>query len=165
MECELNGLKIKYEDDKLWAWRENKSKPSYWREMKGNINKKDGYRRVSINNKLYLYHRVVYFIHNPEWDIHNSSTDNMIDHIDRNPLNNSIENLRVATNAQNQWNRDVKGCSFHKASGKYKAQICVDGKYKNLGLFVSEDDAHNAYLLAKEKYHCSNLILERPPFG
>ena len=38
MECELNGLKIKYEDDKLWAWRENKSKPSYWREMKGNIN-------------------------------------------------------------------------------------------------------------------------------
>ena len=162
MECELNGLKIKYEDGKLWAWREiwggYKLKTPHWVEMKGKA-APDGRVDLCIGGRTtnggrhFKYHRVVYFIHNPEWDIHNSSTDNMIDHIDRNQLNNSIENLRVATNTQNQWNRDVKGYCFNKASGKYRAQIRVDGKLKHLGLFVNEDDARNAYLIAKKIYH------------
>ena len=155
MECELNGLKIKYESGKLWKWREMRGKhklknPDWW-EAKGGV--KTGYRYVKINNKSYLYHRVVYFIHNDEWKIHDSSTDNIIDHIDRNPLNNSIENLRVVTHQQNLWNRDVKGCSFNKANGKYKAQIRVDGKVKYLGYFVNEEDARDAYLIAKAEYH------------
>jgi len=152
MECELNGRLLKYEDGKLYVWRELKTKPSYWLEVKGSVDK-DGYRQVNINKKLYKFHRVVYFIHNPEWDIHNSSTDNSIDHIDRNPLNNSIENLRVVTHSQNMCNQNCKGYTFIKARGKYKAQINVDGKNKHLGYFVSEDDARDAYLIAKEKYH------------
>jgi len=157
MECELDGRLLKYEDRKLYVWREKwrkqKLKNPYWFELKGTINKDTGYRQVKINNKNYPYHRVVYFIHNPEWDIHNSSTDNSIDHIDRDRLNNNIENLRVVTHQQNHWNRDGKGYYFHKANGKYMAQINVDGKQKYLGYFVTEDDARNAYLIAKEKYH------------
>jgi|TARA_R110000824_G_scaffold40703_1_gene121762 hypothetical protein len=157
MERELNGLKIKYESGKLYAWREMwrgyKLKNPDWRELKGCVNKGDGYIRVGINNKLYLYHRVVYFLHNDAWDIHNTSSDNSIDHIDRNRLNNSIENLRVVTNQQNSWNTYAKGYSFYKATGKYEAYIKVDGKLKHLGYFVSEDDARDAYLNAKEKYH------------
>jgi len=149
----LNGMKIKYESDKIWLWRENKSKPPYWRETKGTINKKDGYRQVMINYKLYKYHRVVYWIRNPEWDIDDNCRDNSIDHIDRDKSNNNIENLRVVTHQQNHWNRDGKGYYFHKANGKYKAQINVDGKQKYLGYFVTEDDARNAYLNAKAKYH------------
>ena len=153
----LNGLNIKYESDKVWVWREKWGKhklknPSWW-ELKGSINKGNGYRHVKINNKIYQYHRVVYFIHNPDWDIHNSSMDNMIDHIDRDRSNNNIENMRVATNQENLWNRDCKGYYFCKASGKYRAEICVNGKRKHLGLFVSEDEARNAYLNAKTKYH------------
>jgi hypothetical protein len=153
MICELNGMKIKYESGKVWMWRELKSKPSYWREMKGWLDISTGYRIVTINTKPYLYHRVVYFIHNQEWDIHNSCQDNSIDHIDRSPLNNSIENLRVVTQQQNQWNRDVKGYYFHKATGKYMARINVNGKDKYLGRFVNEEDAHQAYLEAKKIYH------------
>ena len=153
MECEFNGRKIKYEEGKLWLWRELKSKPSYWLELKGWIDKGTGYRRVSINDKIYLYHRVVYFIHNQEWNIRDNCRENSIDHIDRNPLNNNIENLRVATNQQNMWNTDCKGYSFNKARGKYVARIKVDGKHKNLGYFVNEDDARNAYLNAKAKHH------------
>ena len=152
MECELNGLKIKYDDGKLWKWRELKSKPSYWWELKGTIDK-EYYRCVIINYKQYKYHRVVYFIHNQEWNIHNSSTDNHIDHIDRNQLNNSIENLRVVTNQKNQWNKkDAKGYYLDKW-GKYHAQICVNYKKKYLGYFENEDDARNAYLEAKAEYH------------
>jgi len=149
----LNGMKIKYEDGKIFMWRETKTKPSYWWELKGCVDKRRGYRIVSINKKLYLYHRVLYFIHNDDWDIHNSSTDNSIDHIDRNPLNNSIENLRVVTHAQNQWNRDGKGYSFHKREGKYVAEIQVNCKRKHLGSFENPEDAHQAYVEAKKKYH------------
>ena len=123
-----------------------------WYVLKGCV-KKDGYRAVNINYKIYLYHRVVYFIHHQEWDIHNSSTDNSIDHIDRNPLNNNIENLRVVTNQQNSWNADRKGYYLDKATGKYLARIGVDGKQKYLGMFVSEEDARDAYLNAKAEYH------------
>ena len=157
MECELNGSRIKYDDGKVWVWREMRGKQKLknpdWFELKGNINKSNGYRRVMINNKAYKFHRVVYFIHHQEWDIHNSSTDNSIDHIDRNPLNNNIENLRVVTHSQNHWNRGAKGYCIDKASGKWRARIEVDGKRKHLGLFVNEDDARNAYLIAKAKYH------------
>jgi len=153
MECELNGRKIKYEDCKLYVWRELKSKPSYWYEAKGGINKSNGYRCVRINNKSFRFHRVVYFIHNQEWNIHNSSTDNSIDHIDRNPLNNNIENLRVVTNQENQWNRDGKGHYFNKANGKYMARIKVDGEHKYLGYFMTEQEAAAAYLNAKAIHH------------
>ena len=148
----FNGRKIKYEEGKLWLWRELKSKPSYWYELKGTLNK-DGYRQVRINYKHLQYHRVVYFVHNENWNIYDSSMDNQIDHIDRNPLNNSIENLRVVTHPQNMWNTDCKGYSFNKARGKYVARIKVDGKHKNLGYFVNEDDARNAYLNAKAIHH------------
>ena len=153
MDCELNGMKIKYEDDKVWVLRETKTKPSYWFELKGYVNKITGYRRVGINKKDYQYHRVVYFLHNNKWKIHDSSTNNSIDHIDRDKLNNNIENLRVVTHQENLWNQNSKGYCFHKASGKYQARIQVDRKEKHLGLFVSEDEARQAYLNAKAIHH------------
>jgi len=153
----LNGLKIKYDEGKIFVWRErwgnHKLKNPYWYELKGNVNKITGYNCVCINYKQYRFHRVVYFINNPDWDIHDTCRDNSIDHIDQDKMNNNIENLRVVTNQENQWNRDVKGYSFHKSSGKYVARISVDGKQKHLGKFVSEDDARNAYLNAKAKHH------------
>jgi len=157
MKVVLNEMKIKYEDKKIWmlreTWGNQKLKNPYWREVKACSNKNDKYKRVTINYKQYLYHRVVYFIHNPKWKIHDSSTDNHIDHIDRNPLHNNIENLRVATHQQNQWNTDAKGFSFRKARGKYEAQICVDGKVKYLGYFVTAEEAGAAYLDAKRSLH------------
>ena len=151
MNCELNGMKIKYESAKVWVWREWKSKPPDWCEAKGTII--NGYRQVSINKKKYPYHRVVYFIHNENWLIGDTSMNNYIDHIDRDKLNNNIENLRVVTHSHNMCNQDRKGYTFHKARGKYKAQIMVDGKNIHLGLFVNPDDAHQAYLEAKKIYH------------
>ena len=157
MECEFNGRKIKYDEGKFWVWREKwgklKLKNPYWYELKGKFNNKTGYTALLINCRYFYYHRVVYFIHNPDWDIHNSSQDNSIDHIDQDKLNNSIENLRVVSHSQNMWNRDAKGYSFCKARGKYEAEITVNGKRKRLGRFENEDDAMNAYLNAKAIHH------------
>jgi len=60
-----------------------------------------------------------------------SETRNMVDHIDRNPLNNVYTNLRWVSNSENQLNRIVRGCiSFENkksnrllASGEYRMHI------------------------------------------
>jgi len=77
----------------------------------------------------------------------------MIDHIDGNKLNNSIDNLRESNNSKNQQNRkDVKGYSLHP-SGKYISIINIDGKNRHLGYFKNKEEASKAYLDAKKIYH------------
>ncbi len=45
-----------------------------------------------------------------------------------------------------------QGVSFHKKSGKYCAQININGKRKHIGLFICPDKAYIAYKVAKEHY-------------
>ena len=77
----------------------------------------------------------------------------VVDHIDRDKTNNKLSNLRMITQQQNLWNSDAKGYVWHKGRQKWMAQIVKDRKYHYLGLFDKEEDAHQAYLDAKEIYH------------
>jgi len=158
MELELNGTKIKYENGELWRWYCRNSrgdlKNPYWKLMK-QTNSSHGYKRVYIG-KMYLAHRVIYYLHNQDWDIDDSRRDNSIDHIDGNKQNNSIENLRVVTHSQNQWNRyhtKCKGYYWDKSNKKFQAYIYVNSKNIHLGRFHLAEDARNAYLDAKKIYH------------
>ncbi len=75
-----------------------------------------------------------------------------VDHRDRNETNNDIGNLRLATNQQNAANSKLstantsgfKGVS-QTASGKWQAQIFVDGKSRYLGSFDNPEQASLAY--------------------
>ncbi len=153
---ELGGRKFKYEDCKLWVLREmwgtKKMNPPYWVVLKG-ATQSCGYKQIKINNTFYLYHRVVYFLHHQDWDIHDTSSKNTIDHIDRNPQNNNIDNLRVLTQQQNLWNSNAKGYNWDSNAKKWRAQICVNRKSIYLGGFSCEADANNAYQEAKLIYH------------
>jgi len=42
------------------------------------------------------------------------------------------------------------GVCFHKASGKFKAQLTINGKRKHLGYFTTSEEAFFAYKAAKE---------------
>ena len=77
------------------------------------------------------------------------------DHKDCNPFNNQKENLREATNSQNQANRlkwldsshssKYKGVSYIKRVEKYTAQITVKYRKMHLGYFLKEKEAAIAY--------------------
>ena len=77
----------------------------------------------------------------------------MLDHINRDKSDNRISNLRVLTNQENTWNSDAKGYYWHSLGKKWSAQIHLDYQRIHLGLFDNEEEARNAYLQAKEKYH------------
>jgi len=68
---------------------------------------KNGYYTVSLHNHTYTLHRLLgkQFIPNP---------DNLpvIDHIDRNRQNNSLDNLRWSSIIDNNRNRTKKGCIY-----------------------------------------------------
>lgn len=83
-----------------------------------------------------------------------------IDHINGNGLDCRRANMRLATNAENNRNRGaqannalgIKGVSLHKARGKLRAQITVNGVNMHLGYFDSTEAAAQAYDEAARKY-------------
>ena len=136
------------------------TKSEKWKEVKFNDHTK-GYKRCCITldgvKSYLLEHRIVYYAHHQSWNIWDTSKDNMIDHINRKPSDNSIKNLKLATASENQWNRDAKGYSWHKTNKKFQAHIRVDDKLKHLGYFEKEEDAHAAYIKEKAVLHIINL--------
>ena len=111
--------------------------------------KRTGYIEITIKKKKYLAHRLVYI-----WHFGDIQDNLQIDHINRIRNDNRIENLRVVTNQQNKFNKtNTKGYTYNKKNKKFQARITINGKEKNLGYFNNEDEAHTAYLNAKEKVH------------
>lgn len=111
--------------------------------------------RITINGRetTILEHRLVWKMANPEWDIFDGSSNNQIDHKNRNRRDNRLENLHVVNSQQNQWNTDAKGYYFDKRRGKYHAHIEINRVHKYLGSYATAEEAHNAYLEGKKKYH------------
>jgi hypothetical protein len=66
----------------------------------------------------------------------------LVDHIDRNGLRCTRQNMRFATQAQNQFNQAVRWKSDRK---KWLATIRFDGKNIHIGYFLAADAAARAY--------------------
>ena len=83
-----------------------------------------------------------------------------VDHINRIRFDNRRDNLRVATNQQNQMNTGIRsdnssgvvGVSWYKRGKKWYAQIQINGEKKHLGYFKEKKDAINAREEAEIKY-------------
>ena len=107
-----------------------------------------GYLYVNVwkNNhgKNMPIHRLIalYFIPNPE-------NKQYVDHLDCNPLNNSISNLRWATKGENNKNVKIrrnntsgeKNVHWAGQRSKWCVQFSVNGKMKNFGRFNNFEEA------------------------
>jgi hypothetical protein len=99
----------------------------------------------------------------------NAPKGKIVDHRDRNGLNNTKQNLRLATRSQNNCNTmhrrgssKYRGVSREKETGKWKCKICFNGICIYLGLFEAEEDAARAYDKAAKELHGEFASLNFP---
>lgn len=120
--------------------------------------REDGYVFVRIDKRLYRAHRLAWLWSYGEFPALE------IDHINRNPADNRLVNLREVDSSQNKQNiaarRDnrsgYKGVFKHSQTGRWVAQIQADGKAKHLGCFATPEEASLAYQRAAAIAHTHN---------
>jgi hypothetical protein len=130
-----------------FVWRKNGERAGTTRP--------DGRVSIMIRYRAYRAHRLA-------WMYVNGSMPTLdIDHIDGNPANNAIANLREVTRSVNMQNQrrarsdnstGMLGVQ-NRGTGKFRAEIALAGKRIYLGTFTDPVAAADAYLKAKRAYH------------
>jgi hypothetical protein len=103
----------------------------------------NGYAARREKGKLILMHR----------EIAQPSKRMVVDHKNRNKLDNTRDNLQVCTPQENRRNKGKRrgassrfvGASYYKPRGKWRARINFEGRSIYLGLFTDEVEAARAY--------------------
>ena len=140
---ELVKRNFEYIDGELY-WR---YKPPTARNKLAGWIGNDGHRSIGLMGHTFKAHRMIYIYHHgylPEY----------IDHIDNNPNNNRIENLREASASQNSWNQKkritnttgVKGVSWNKKASKWIARCMLNYESHYLGYFDCIEKAEKALI-------------------
>ena len=140
---------------KSWntQWAGKEALTAITRRKSGQIARLDGY----VFNKNYHTHRIAWLIYYGEWP------KNQIDHINQDPTDNRIENLRDVTYAENNKNRTLQnnnttgysGVSFykHKRYKKYRARIRINNIEKHLGYYDTVEEAAAVRSVASINYN------------
>jgi len=105
-----------------------------------------GYRVATIKGKHIQLHRLAWIFVNGE------ISSKMVDHINGIRDDNRIQNLRLASRAQNMHNAhsrsktgsDIKNVNWDKESGKWRVRVRYNGKRFHGGRFDNLTDAENA---------------------
>lgn len=103
----------------------------------------NGYIHVCFRGKKYAAHRLAWFYYHGKWP------KDQIDHINGNPSDNSIRNLREATAEQNTHNQRLRKdnksglrcVSQNRANGKWRVQIWRFGQRFYLGEYLEKAEA------------------------
>lgn len=124
------------------------------------ISQNNGHEHVGwINNSGYLQTETVFgtfMVHRIIYEMHYGAIPEgfYIDHIDRNPLNNKIENLRAVNPSLSKINtgKPKNNTSGYKGvlstpSGKFQARLGYKGKKLYIGLYATAEEAAEAVKL------------------
>jgi hypothetical protein len=150
-EDQLHAL-FDYQDGFLF-WKVDSSQNVKAGQKAGGVDSR-GRWRIGINGKQYQAHRLIFLMHQ-------GHVPSMLDHIDGNPLNNRIENLRPANFSTNGCNRKlginntsgVKGLTWNKPAGKWQASVKVNKKTHYFGYYKHKEIAEAVLLMARQRLH------------
>ena len=129
------------------------------------LEKSTGYKRAQVTfdgRRFRLAAGRVAFL------LHYGLVPDMVDHVNGDPADNRIENLRPATaheNARNSsgWgNRKFPKGVYQGKDGRIRAAVWVNGQSKKLGTFGSIGAAHAAYREAASVLHGPFFCEGRP---
>lgn len=138
----------------------------YWKHRHGGKNNrpagakagtplgKKNHLRVCVDRRFYYVHRLV-------WMMHYGEPPEMIDHIDGDPLNNRIENLRPVTTSDNMRNSKlnkrnksgIKGVHRCSKTGKWKGEVYANGQPYRVGPFESLEECGNTVKELRAQLH------------
>lgn len=136
-----------------------------WKQTKGRCRaghvagtyQKGEHSKVTYRRKPYAAHRIVWVM--TYGDIHPMM---VIDHINGEPSDNRVENLRMVTPQVNSLNSSkadrrsvsgVRGVHEKRRNGvtRFYARILIDGKQTSLGAYDTAEEAGIAYAIARDR--------------
>ena len=91
----------------------------------------------------------------------NAPENMVVDHIDHDALNNTIQNLRIVTSANNLQNRKgatkssksgVRGVEWNSTQGKWRARFKINKKNFHCGYYDTIEEAEQVAKEAREKH-------------
>ena len=150
---ELTDIIYYNPDTGIFTWKISPSASIKAGEIAGSIY--DGYVRIMIRGRNYRAHRLAYFYMTGE------HPKEQVDHINGIRNDNRWSNIRECYQNENQQNRKKLtnntsgyiGVSWNTKIQKWHARIGHCKKIIHLGFFDTAEEAYEAYLNAKSKYH------------
>jgi len=106
---------------------------------------------VKVFGESYAVHRII-------WKLaHGFDPPGFVDHVNGNPLDNRLLNLRLATPQENAQNKkpypgvEIPGVHQIKKTGRWRAKIQEDGRQRHIGVYETKEDAAAARKQAEER--------------
>lgn len=135
----------------LFTWKKC-AKNKFYRIGKPALGKTaKGYGRIKLDGKTYYTH-VLAFMY-----VHGYRPEGVVDHINKNKLDNRITNLRETTLSCNRINakenincKTIKGVLYMPKSNTYRANIMINKQTKNLGTYKTLEEAAFARFAAEQ---------------
>lgn len=137
-------------------WDDGRSRAKYGYKV-GYIDN-NGYKDINVHHKGIRKH---VRLHRFLFYVQYGYLPKLVDHKDRNPLNNKISNLRPISPSGNSINSKmskrnttgVKGVYWNKRSKMWQALISINGKLTGIGYFKDKNDAIKARKDAEREHY------------
>jgi hypothetical protein len=129
---------------------DRRMKSGNWKTIENTPNHRHGYNVIMIKNIQYTRARIVAYAFLNIITLNDKAI--VVHHKDNDRLNCSVENLSIESYSSiNYYRKDTNGYYKNPTTSVYTAMITKNGITKRLGNFDNADDAHSAYIKARQE--------------